>query len=258
MSLWRRVRSLRCSFCGRREDEVAGLVAGPRVTICDACVEIARRIIEEAGAGPASSEAPGPRSPIWRRSFGCLAPALGRRGGARRVAEPEALAACGARLVGSALAVAFLAASPGSAGAPRGQAGGAQIPKVVMDALTARFPKAIVETWTREEEKGTVIYDIEFRQGGRKGEADIRQDGTFVNWEEAIPASELPGAVRRAVDGKYPGSRIVELMRITAVTDGKEALEGYEITLETAGKKTVELTVAPDGRIVEESAVGTS
>jgi ATP-dependent protease Clp ATPase subunit len=43
---WRR---LRCSFCYRTEDQVAKLVAGPRVYICDAC---ARRAIELMAGSP--------------------------------------------------------------------------------------------------------------------------------------------------------------------------------------------------------------
>ena len=38
-------RKLRCSFCRRDENEVAKLVAGPRVYICDACVTVASGII---------------------------------------------------------------------------------------------------------------------------------------------------------------------------------------------------------------------
>lgn len=47
-------RHLACSFCGKNETEVAKLVAGPkgyirpRVYICDACVAIASRIMENA------------------------------------------------------------------------------------------------------------------------------------------------------------------------------------------------------------------
>lgn len=43
-------------------------------------------------------------------------------------------------------------------------------------------------------------------------------------------------------------------MVITAIKDGKDVLEGYEIVLETANKKEVEVMVAPDGKILEESA----
>ena len=49
-----RRRSLACSFCRRREGEVGKLVAGPRllllgprVHICDRCVGVAHRIMEQ-------------------------------------------------------------------------------------------------------------------------------------------------------------------------------------------------------------------
>jgi hypothetical protein len=39
-------RRLRCSFCGRSEREVAKLLAGPKVRICDACVGVCNRILD--------------------------------------------------------------------------------------------------------------------------------------------------------------------------------------------------------------------
>ena len=129
-----------------------------------------------------------------------------------------------------------------------------QVPKNVMDTLKAKFPKAVIDKWTKEKEGEVVIYDFEFKQEGRKFEADIKEDGTIHNWEKAIEAKDLPEAVTKALDQKYPKATRKEIMQITAVTDGKDALEGYEIVLETADKKEVEVTVAPDGKILEDSA----
>ena len=42
------LRKLHCSFCGKSETEVAKLVAGPRVYICDSCVAIASQIISDS------------------------------------------------------------------------------------------------------------------------------------------------------------------------------------------------------------------
>jgi len=56
---------LRCSFCGKRETEVAKLVAGPRVYICDQCVALARRIMEsdsDQGMQPPEAELS-----MWRK-----------------------------------------------------------------------------------------------------------------------------------------------------------------------------------------------
>ena len=39
---------LHCSFCGKSETEVAKLVAGPRVYICDSCVAIASSIMNNS------------------------------------------------------------------------------------------------------------------------------------------------------------------------------------------------------------------
>ncbi len=38
---------LKCSFCGKVQDQVKKLVAGPGVYICDECIELCNEIIEE-------------------------------------------------------------------------------------------------------------------------------------------------------------------------------------------------------------------
>ena len=38
-------RTLYCSFCGKRQDEVAKLIAGPTVFICNECVDLCQDII---------------------------------------------------------------------------------------------------------------------------------------------------------------------------------------------------------------------
>ncbi len=56
--------ALSCSFCGRSRKEVAKLIAGPGVYICDRCVRRATRLSVEApgegwAEGPLRMEAPG-------------------------------------------------------------------------------------------------------------------------------------------------------------------------------------------------------
>ena len=40
-------KQFKCSFCGKNEDQVKRLVAGPGVYICNECVELCFDIIEE-------------------------------------------------------------------------------------------------------------------------------------------------------------------------------------------------------------------
>jgi hypothetical protein len=45
MLSFRRRRALACSFCGKRDREVAKLIAGPGVHICDACVGLCNDVL---------------------------------------------------------------------------------------------------------------------------------------------------------------------------------------------------------------------
>jgi ATP-dependent Clp protease ATP-binding subunit ClpX len=56
----KRLRRLRCSFCGRDESEVSKLVAGPRVYICDACVAVAKRLMDDDTGGAPTRERAAP------------------------------------------------------------------------------------------------------------------------------------------------------------------------------------------------------
>ncbi len=128
-----------------------------------------------------------------------------------------------------------------------------QIPRKVMDGLKAKFPKPEVDKWTREKEGEIFLYDIEFKQGAQKFEVDIKEDGTIDNWEKAVTIKDLPGAVRMAVDKKYPNANLKEIMQTITVKDGKDVVEGYEIVLTTNEGKDMEVTLAPDGKILEDS-----
>jgi ATP-dependent protease Clp ATPase subunit len=57
-------RRLRCSFCGRDEDRVARLIAGPQVFICDACVAECNAILARHPPPPTGRQA---ERRSWRR-----------------------------------------------------------------------------------------------------------------------------------------------------------------------------------------------
>ena len=44
-------RRLRCSFCSRSESEVAKLIAGPKVHICESCVGVCNTILQATPKG---------------------------------------------------------------------------------------------------------------------------------------------------------------------------------------------------------------
>ncbi|HYM51037.1 MAG TPA: ClpX C4-type zinc finger protein [Candidatus Limnocylindrales bacterium] len=56
----------RCSFCGKRQDQVKRLVAGPGVYICDQCVELCNQVIREEPPPAPSAARRGPGGWIAR------------------------------------------------------------------------------------------------------------------------------------------------------------------------------------------------
>lgn len=57
-------RHLRCSFCGKKETEVTKLVAGPKVYICDGCIEIAKQIVDDSQG---NHQPPRVQPSVWRK-----------------------------------------------------------------------------------------------------------------------------------------------------------------------------------------------
>ncbi len=47
---------VKCSFCGKAQDQVRRVVAGPGVYICDECIELCQEIIDEDFTSPATTE----------------------------------------------------------------------------------------------------------------------------------------------------------------------------------------------------------
>jgi hypothetical protein len=132
-----------------------------------------------------------------------------------------------------------------------------RIPKVVMDALLVKFPKAKIDKCTKDKEGDDIVYDIEFKQEGRNCEADIKENGIYINYEKAIAAKDLPRVVSDAIEKRYPSATLKEIMEETEVKGKDEKLSAYEVVLVTADKKDVEVRLSPDGKILENTEAKT-
>jgi hypothetical protein len=129
-----------------------------------------------------------------------------------------------------------------------------KIPRTVMDALRGRFPDARIDTCLRTREGRDVVYDIEFHQRSRKFEADIKENGAYINYEQAIEAGDLPKVVRDVLARRYPRTTPTEVMKETEVKGKTERLSAYEVVLMTDGGKSVEVRLSPNGKVLEVSA----
>jgi hypothetical protein len=128
-----------------------------------------------------------------------------------------------------------------------------KIPAKVMEALKSKFPQAKIDKCTKAKEGDDVVYDIEFKEGTRKCEADIKEGGAYINYEKAIAEKDLPKACREAMEKKYPTATLGDVMEETEVMGKDEKLSAYEVMLTTADKKEVEVRLSPEGKILEDT-----
>ena len=126
-----------------------------------------------------------------------------------------------------------------------------KLPKKVSDAVKTRFPGAMFVKITKVMENNEVIYDIEMTVGGKKHEMDCKEDGTIVDIQNEIAVKDLPAAVTAAIKAKYPNCTIKEAGEILVVKDKKETKDHYEVLIDTADKKEVEVTASLDGTKIE-------
>lgn len=78
-------RSYACSFCGKKQEDVRKIIAGPTVFICDECVDICKDIVDYG-----SDRAPSPAE--FNRVLGYLTRIFGepvRAGGERPLSYEE-------------------------------------------------------------------------------------------------------------------------------------------------------------------------
>jgi Putative beta-lactamase-inhibitor-like, PepSY-like len=128
-----------------------------------------------------------------------------------------------------------------------------KLPKAVADTLTARFPGATLTDASKDSDNGEVVFDVELKFKDRKYETDIKEDGTMLELEKELAIKDLPSAVAKGVESKYPKSTIREVMEVDKVKHKEEKLDHYEVTIETSNKKKIDLTASLDGKKVEEA-----
>jgi hypothetical protein len=127
----------------------------------------------------------------------------------------------------------------------------ADVPASVMHTVNTRLPGASVDKVEKEKEHGTIVYDFELKQNGRKFEMDVAESGTLLEIEKEIAAADVPPSVTHAVQSKYPSATVHEVMEVDVVKGGSEKPDHYEVTVVVSGKKH-EVTVSLDGTRVGE------
>ena len=155
------------------------------------------------------------------------------------------------------ICVAVVAAAVGASALTRGAWAGEEsipldkLPKVVVEAVKKRFPKATMTEAAKETDGDKVEFEVTLKDGATKVDVMLSPDGKITVIEKVIAARTLPKAVTAAIDAKFPKAIFKTAEEVIKVTDGKEALDFYEVLLTDANKKDWEVKVTAAGKITE-------
>lgn len=149
------------------------------------------------------------------------------------------------------LACVALAISATSAGADEEKIAIDKLPKAVLETVKKRFPKAELVEAAKETDGDKVEFEVSLKDGETKYDVMLSPEGKITLIEKTIPAKDLPKAVAAAVAEKYPKATYKLYEEMTKIVDGKEVLAYYEVLLVTAEKKTFEVEVSPEGKILK-------
>ena len=115
----------------------------------------------------------------------------------------------------------------------------AKPPVKVQKAFEAKFATATGIKWAKENSKE---WEAEFTVDTVKMSANFSNDGSWVETETQISASQLPDAATATIKKRHPTGEIVGAYKIDSAKNGIK----YEADVKI-GKKTVEVFVKEDG-----------
>ena len=127
-----------------------------------------------------------------------------------------------------------------------------KLPRPVVAAVKNRFPKAELKAASKETEDGKVEYEVAIVDAGTKIDVQLTPDGAISAIEKQIPVASLPEAVRAALDKAYGKGSYQKAEEIIKVQGGKESLDCYEVVVEKADKKKIEVQIESDGKVRKE------
>jgi uncharacterized membrane protein YkoI len=116
------------------------------------------------------------------------------------------------------------------------------VPELVLAAFEKAYPNATIKGFSKEkDDTGRITYEVECEEGTVKRDVTYLADGTLISIEETVEPSQVPPAVKAAVDTRFPSGRILKAEKIIqgdAVT--------YEFQVRHNGRKT-EIVFDADG-----------
>ncbi len=123
------------------------------------------------------------------------------------------------------------------------------VPAAVLKAFEGAFPKAKVNNYGTEVEKGVTFYELETVEGKIKRDLLYKADGTLAEMEEILTPEMVPDGIAKAIKSEFPKGKIVS---------GEKTTQGTTVTFDLVvvnGKEKVSVNLNADGKIQKKTVM---
>jgi uncharacterized membrane protein YkoI len=127
-----------------------------------------------------------------------------------------------------------------------------EVPRIVLDAVTRKYPMAALTAFEQEISDGKLVYEIAIDAGKGKMDVEVSPEGKIVAEESVIPASALPAAVKTGIAGSKYKDWKVKGAELVIKNEQTEA-PVYEVVF-TQSKAKFEVVFDRTGKITREEA----
>jgi hypothetical protein len=133
------------------------------------------------------------------------------------------------------------------------------LPEAVRKTFTSKYPNATINKAESEKEGGVTVWDIEFREGRKRMETDIAENGTMLEFSEQVAQKSLPKEALKSIKKAAEGGKVKQTDKVSInyeVKDGKmtkldKPRTQYEASI-MKGDQTQDVIVDEQGKVIEE------
>jgi hypothetical protein len=118
-----------------------------------------------------------------------------------------------------------------------------KVPRKVIDAVKAKYPKATIRGASTETDKDKTVYELAITNKKQKIDVSLTPEGKIISIEAEIEMKDVPKKVVKAFESKYPKAKVKLIEEVT-----KGTMHYYEFQLTNADGETVEASFDPSGK----------
>lgn len=132
-----------------------------------------------------------------------------------------------------------------------------KLPDAARKAINSQFPNAKIETVqevssVNDGKVSVDEYEVHLKTKD-KIEVTVSPSGEIEAIVRVITADKLPEAVRKTLNKQFPAAKISEIKEVSSLTDGKEVVTEYDVTLKSKAKGEIDVELSPDGKLIEDN-----